>query len=256
MIKIIKKLFWFIKFVFKLPFKQPITAVQPVLSKSEPIRPENKKERLESRFLWIINNGHGELQKGKRSPRLENGLIFEEWDYNRIVAKGICDELNRIGIDNILLVPEERVSSFLKGRIDRANLIQSSKPRRYVSIHFNAAPAKRNGWSTAKGIECWHLHGSKVSKRLAETFQRNIVQATGMNDRGTKSKQHKQFYELRCTEMPAVLTENGFYNNRAEVIELMKPETLQRIIDGHVSAILEIENLNHERLLNYAIRQT
>ena len=41
--------------------------------------------------------------------------------------------------------------------------------------------------------------------------------------------------------MPAVLTENGFYNNRFEALDLMKEEVRQQIADAHVAAIVEIE---------------
>lgn len=241
--KILSKLIWLIKFVWEIPFKPTEMPQNPIKYKSDPITPQKKESRLESKYLWIINNGHGKLQKGKRSPRMENGDVFEEWYYNRIIANGVCLGLRKKGIDNILLVPETEIGSFLKGRTDRANSIEANKPRRYVSIHFNAAPTKGKRWATAKGIETWFFHGSAVSKKLAKVFQRHLITQTGMTDRGIKSKPHKQFYELKNTEMPAVLTENGFFNNREEVKELMKAETLQKIIDAHVSAILEIENL-------------
>ena len=41
--------------------------------------------------------------------------------------------------------------------------------------------------------------------------------------------------------MPAVLTENGFYNNKAEALQLMREEVRQKIADAHVAAIVEIE---------------
>ena len=41
--------------------------------------------------------------------------------------------------------------------------------------------------------------------------------------------------------MPAILTENGFFNNETQVYELMKPAIRQKIADAHVAAILEIE---------------
>ena len=43
------------------------------------------------------------------------------------------------------------------------------------------------------------------------------------------------------TRMTAVLTENGFYNNKKEALNLMKEEVRQQIADAHVAAILEIE---------------
>ena len=42
----------------------------------------------------------------------------------------------------------------------------------------------------------------------------------------------KQFYVLRNTNMPAVLTENGFYTNKEECALLMKSEIRQKIADA------------------------
>ena len=41
--------------------------------------------------------------------------------------------------------------------------------------------------------------------------------------------------------MTAVLTENGFYNNKAQAAELVKDEVRQKIADAHIEAILEVE---------------
>ena len=49
------------------------------------------------------------------------------------------------------------------------------------------------------------------------------------------------FYVLKNTSMPAILTENGFFNHRKEGRKLLADETQQRIADAHVDAIMEIE---------------
>ena len=41
--------------------------------------------------------------------------------------------------------------------------------------------------------------------------------------------------------MPSILTENGFYNNKKQALDLMKDEVRQLIADAHVEAIMEIE---------------
>ena len=41
--------------------------------------------------------------------------------------------------------------------------------------------------------------------------------------------------------MPAILTENGFFNNKEEGRKLLTEETRQLIADAHVDAIMEIE---------------
>ena len=41
--------------------------------------------------------------------------------------------------------------------------------------------------------------------------------------------------------MPAVLTENGFYNNRFDLERMLTEEFRQTVADAHVAAIMEIE---------------
>jgi len=197
-----------------------------------------------SKYLWLLDNGHGSLTKGKRSPVLANGERFFEYAYNRKIVRGICIELDKLGIDYINVVPEDDCDDILAERVKRANSIQSDKPKIFVSVHFNAASGNSKGWTKAKGIETWHFHNSKVSESIAEVFQRHLIRKTELVNRGTKSKPNKQFYVLRNTEMPAVLTENGFFNNRAEVVKLMQPEMIENIIVAHVAAIVELETKN------------
>ncbi|NJL77353.1 MAG: N-acetylmuramoyl-L-alanine amidase [Saprospiraceae bacterium] len=62
-----------------------------------------------------------------------------------------------------------------------------------------------------------------------------------MENRGLKSTELRQLYVLKYTNMPSVLTENGFFNNEQEVKKLMRDEIRQAIADAHVAAIMEIE---------------
>ena len=63
----------------------------------------------------------------------------------------------------------------------------------------------------------------------------------GWQNRHIRSQKDRQFYVLRKTNMTAVLTENGFYNNKEQAKELMKDSIRQKIADAHVEAIMEIE---------------
>ena len=92
-----------------------------------------------------------------------------------------------------------------------------------------------------KGVETWYYHGSKKGQKLASVFQKHILEQTGFKNRHLKSRPQSQFYVLRKTTMTSVLTENGFYNNKREAAELMKPSIRQKIADAHIASILEIE---------------
>jgi N-acetylmuramoyl-L-alanine amidase len=196
-----------------------------------------------SHYMWCLDNGHGKKTPGKRSPLFDDGRTrFFEYEFNRDIVQRIREALDKHKIEYYITVPEVDIDDFLKGRVDRANNLKSDLPKIFVSVHANAAPAANSeSWSPASGIETWFFHGSKRSQKLASVFQKHLIEKTGFKNRNIKSQPTGQFYVLRNTNMASVLTENGFYNNKAEAAELMKPEVRQKIADAHVAAILEIE---------------
>ena len=215
----------------------------------EPETPPAPEEPIpvgrQPRFLWCLDNGHGKRTAGKRSPVFDDGetQLFE-YEFNRDIVARMIPKLEEEGVQFFNVVPEVDIDNFLQGRVDRANRKSSDLPKIFVSIHSNAAPARSSrdwGPSSVRGIETWYFHGSKRGQKLAGIFQRHLIDQTGFNNRHLKSRPESQFYVLRKTRMPAVLTENGFYNNKQEALELMKPSVRQKIADAHVAAILEIE---------------
>ena len=214
--------------------------ISPIDNKPEPKpKPEIPKPTApKQRFLWCLDNGHGKLTAGKRSPKLKDGNRFLEYEFNRIIVKGIIKELKKYGVKYYNVVPEVSVDNFLKGRVLRANNAPVDLPKIFLSIHSNAGPST---WTHAKGLETWFFHGSRTGRKLAAVFQQQLVNELGWTNRGIKSQSTKQFFVLRRTNMPAVLTENGFYNNRKEVYQLLEKKVQQKIIKAHVDAILYFE---------------
>ncbi|MAT54027.1 MAG: hypothetical protein CMN32_06065 [Saprospirales bacterium] len=211
----------------------------------EPAEPEPPVHT--PRFLWCLDNGHGKLQAGKRSPKFEldgEEVQFFEYEFNRDIVQRIMKALDEKGVKYFDVVPDvDEVGSFLKERVQRVNDKESDLPKLFVSVHSNAGPAAADEWVTdsIKGAETWYAKGSVKGRKMAEIFQKHIVAKTGFVNRGLKSTKEKQLYVLVKTAPPAILTENGFYNNKEEVLELMKDEVRQKIADAHVAAIMEIE---------------
>jgi len=218
----------------------PPPEITPIDNKPEPRpKPETPKPTPpKQRFLWCLDNGHGKLTAGKRSPKLKDDNRFFEYEFNRIIVKGIIKELKKHGVKYYNVVPEVSVDNFLKGRVLRANNVSSDLPKIFLSVHANAGPGT---WTHAKGLETWFFHGSRTGRKLAAVFQQQLVNELGWTNRGIKSQPTKQFFVLRRTNMPAVLTENGFYNNRKEVYQLLDKKVQQKIIKAHVTAILFFE---------------
>jgi N-acetylmuramoyl-L-alanine amidase len=194
------------------------------------------------RYLWCLDNGHGKLQAGKRSPNFEDGSQFEEWEFNRAIVRGIIEKLAPSGIQFYNVVPEDEIGRFLAGRVKRANnkVSDLGLKKIFVSVHANAAPLEQANTfrNDIEGIETFHFPSSSTGLKLATVFHKHIVDALGWRDRGVKTA---RFYVLANTSMPAVLTENGFYTSEPQARDLLDPAIRQKIIDAHCDAILEIE---------------
>lgn len=205
---------------------------------------------------YILNAGHGALQEGKRSPTIVKGVQFMEYEFNRDIVRRIALKLHDLNIPYEVLMPNPNIGAALFERVTKANNIaeKSDVPCIYVSVHANA---NGNGidWDSASGIETWYFKNSSNGLKLASLFQDNLMKQLGddFKDRGIRAKDNvdKSFYELRKTNMYAVLTENGFYTNRDEVEKLYDDSIRQKIADGHVEAIKYIEANGFDNVSTY-----
>lgn len=195
------------------------------------------------RFTWILDSGHGPKTKGKRSPYFEDGKQLIEYEFNRDIVEMICVELEKKGVDFFKLIESnEDCGSDLKMRVTRANefAITSNHQCIYVSVHGNAGPRNDGQWTSARGLETWYLSSSKIGKKIAPVFQNSLVDKLGWLNRKIRTGQN--FYVLKYTSMPAVLTENGFFNNRIEGRMMLSSYYRRKIADAHVEVIMRIEN--------------
>lgn len=193
---------------------------------------------MKSRFTWILDNGHGINTQGKRSLRLPDGRQFFEYRFNREIVSNMIFLLDRKGYNSYQLVPEEKDIP-LTTRIERANWLALHKPCVLVSVHSNAYGDGKK-FTVPRGIETFYAESSPGSRMLAEFFQDNLVQSLGWRDRGAKTA---SFAILQKTNMPAILTETGFYSNREQLEYLLDPDYRIMIAEAHVEAIEEIEEM-------------
>lgn len=235
----------FDKDIFDKDEDAPIVVAPDPIPEPKPDPVPEPKPSVKGRYLWCLDNGHGKLTPGKRSPLFDDGQTrFFEYEFNRDIVARIKKQLDEKGVQYFITVPEVDIDDFLEGRVNRANAKKSAIPKIFVSIHSNAAPARSSeswGPDSVSGIETWFYHGSKTGQKLASVFHEHLIKETGWANRHLKSRPDSQFYVLRKTKMPSILTENGFYNNKAQAADLMKPEIRQKIADAHVKAILEVE---------------
>ncbi|RSD25231.1 N-acetylmuramoyl-L-alanine amidase [Mesobacillus subterraneus] len=175
----------------------------------------------------MLDAGHGYNTPGKRSP---DGM--REYEFNRAVANYARDLLANYNNVTVYFSHSDQQDVSLKARTDKANSLNVDI---FVSIHANAFGS--GGWNSAGGIETY-VYPSRppVAYQLAQKIQRNLVVATGLQNRGVKTA---DFHVLRETRMDAVLVECGFMTNREE-IKLLRSETYRRTIaEGIVKSLAE-----------------
>ncbi|MBR5014771.1 MAG: N-acetylmuramoyl-L-alanine amidase [Bacteroidales bacterium] len=189
----------------------------------------------------LIDNGHGHDTPGKRSP---DGK-FREYAYNREIAKHIVADLIDRGHDAELIVPEDNDIS-LEERVRRVNKIcLASDPSCVilVSVHVNAA-GDGSKWTNATGWSAYTCKGQTASDKLAECLYEAATKnfpdrriRTDYSD--TDPDWEENFYILRHSLCPAVLTENFFMDNKSDLEYLQSRAGKQTVIDTHVEGIIE-----------------
>ena len=109
-----------------------------------------------------------------------------------------------------------------------------------ISIHCNAGPGK--DWTTARGCCAYTTRGGTRADALATslyTAARHHLSGHRLCTDYTDADpdQEADFYLLRHTSCPAVLTENLFMDNPADSAFLLSPEGQQSLVDLHVDGI-------------------
>lgn len=196
----------------------------------------------------ILGTAHLSSTPGKRSP---DGK-FREYQYSRKLCNEIKKRLVADGVNCIIDfeaddMPGKNSSQELYTRVNTVNYIckqNGVKDCVYVSVHVNAAS---NGqWSSARGFSVFVSdNASENSKKLAELIHDEVSKY------GIKIRyQHKgvkyhtsNFYVCRKTLCAAILSENGFQDNKEDVAWLTSEEGFETVVRYHVDAIKKYINI-------------
>lgn len=209
-------------------------------------------------MVVLIDNGHGEETPGKRSP---NGKLLE-YAYTREIARRLEAGLNLRGYPAVRLV-EEKADIPLSERVRRANAYCD----KYgignclvVSIHCNACPPDDGKWHAARGWSVYTTKGNTKADRLAQCIADSAKAAlvdggyeSTFTDEDWKRKNRpvredasdgdsdfeENFAILRKTRCAAVLTENMFQDNKADVSFLLSEEGKSTIVQIHLDGIIQ-----------------
>jgi N-acetylmuramoyl-L-alanine amidase len=178
--------------------------------------------------LICVDPGHG----GSDSGAVGVAGTFEK-DVNLAIGLLLAQDLRAAGL-NFIMTREGDTLPTLQGRCDFANAAPASL---FVAVHNNAA-----GDPKAEGTETFYWGTpdsySAQGKLLADSIQRNLLDAIDSYDRGARTH-WINLAVLAGTDMTAALTEVGFLTNAEEEAKLIKPEYQKSAAQGIAAGILE-----------------
>ncbi|MFA7461420.1 MAG: N-acetylmuramoyl-L-alanine amidase, partial [Trueperaceae bacterium] len=217
----------------------------------------------QQRQIIVIDAGHG-----GRDPGANSSYATEKYVVLSVALK-LKTLLEREGIEVILTRSDD---TFLS--LQERSLFSSSDRNLFISIHANsvssAGPAGIETWvfgeplnpsllerairengggaegqalteearQAASSLAADILREAQLnySLTLAETVQRNLVAATGANDRGVRQN---LFYVIRHARIPAILVELGFVSNPDEGRKLASDAYQQTLAQALADGVLE-----------------
>ena len=195
--------------------------------------------------IVILDAGHGGLingvyqTKGKRSPIWNNGSYYFEGVGNREIVKKLTDRLQKKGID-VFNPNDSEIDMPLRKRVRVINSeIKANPDKKFIGISIHS-----NGFSfeSANGWEVFiSNNSSQASKDIAglseSSFKKEFPRR---KNRGVKKS---NFYILKNTKCPFILTENFFHTNEKECREILMTEQGQdKIVDFHFEFIMKYLN--------------
>lgn len=193
------------------------------------------------RLLVLIDPGHGVDTKGKRSP---DERLFE-WKWAREFALMLDKRLKELGIASHIIVTEDKDVT-LKNRCVRANTVARNfkafgYDALYVSIHINAAGSDGQ-WHDARGCTTWiYTNGSSKSKKIGQIYASvsQEMKLTGNRWIPPTGYFTANYYVLKNTDMPAILLEHCFQDNKEDVDYLLSDKGKLDLLKWSEKSILQ-----------------
>lgn len=194
-----------------------------------------------------IDAGHGFHTAGKRTPDGER-----EWSFNNKVVLAAISELSTYdGVEVLRLDdPTGATDVSLRTRIERANAFKADA---LVSVHHNA---NTGSWGTWSGSETYVMEPASKnpgSMALAKAVHPALVGAMGLRDRGVKDA---NFYVLRESNMPAILTEAGYMDSSVDIKAMRDDAKLEAQGRAIAKGVAEYFNLSKRVVLKEVEKQT
>ncbi|MFJ8265464.1 N-acetylmuramoyl-L-alanine amidase [Peribacillus asahii] len=175
----------------------------------------------------FIDAGHG----GKDSGAVGNGLL--EKDLTLRIAKRVKQLLAAYENVEVKMSRTKDTYPSLAERTKAANVWGADF---FLSIHINAGGGV--------GYEDFVYPGSSKSIAYQNVIHSEMVKQIDMKDRG---KKQGNLHVLRESNMPAILTECGFIDNKDDAAKLKGENFIEAIAKGHVNGLVKAFDLKEQK---------
>ncbi|MFJ8245160.1 N-acetylmuramoyl-L-alanine amidase [Peribacillus asahii] len=180
----------------------------------------------------FIDPGHG----GKDPGAVGNGLI--EKDLTLKIAERVKELL--AAYENVE-VKMSRTGDTYPSLSDRTNAANTWGADFFLSIHINAGGGA--------GYEDFAYTGSSKSIAYQNVIHAEIMNQIDMKDRG---KKQGNLHVLRESDMPAILTECGFIDNKDDAAKLKDDDFIEKLAVGHVNGLVKAFGLKKQDAVKIA----
>ena len=191
----------------------------------------NNEERILLGKTIYLDPGHGGIDSGttyKNILEKDINLILCKKLQKALIANGATVYLTRNSDKDLSLSKSNRQRSDL---INRAYLINKTKPDMYLSIHINYLSN-----SKYKGLQIFYNNKNKENEKIANNLTKYMKEKT-YNVR--EPKYNNTYYMYKNITSPGVLIEVGFISNPDDRYRLTHEEYQDILIDNLTYSIIK-----------------
>lgn len=184
-----------------------------------------------------IDPGHGGYDPGA----VGNGL--QEKDITRDIALSLRSLLLFNGLEVVMTREGDYAPGRLEGDLNgelraRVNIANTAKADLFVSVHVNSSA----GANVGTGVEVLISGFGGQAEIAANRVLPYLVQTGSWANRGVKEQ---NVLVLRETNIPAILTENGFINTAADANKLRETGFRESLAAAHAQGICDFFGLKY-----------
>lgn len=200
---------------------------------------------MKDSIIFLLDPGHGGIDPSgnyttapAKMFKFEDGFTIYEGYFNREIVKKLEHKLKTLGIP-FFNVAHPYKDTPLRDRVAVANEIAEKWNGQavYISIHGNAGKGTGFEVYTSKGETMSDPIAEYYLDAMAELFPDKAKRVDLSDGDGDKEA---NFYVLKNTSMPAILTESFFMDNREDAELMLSYEGTSKIVNAHLRTIEKV----------------